>query len=115
MSEEYTGETIPTYVSGSGLAAETFGDRLEYDLYDMYIEPLKKYSSLFDEDGCIKDTVLDDFTRANVGVYDLLAEFHEMKLLDVIAEVEKSKISCGDRRTKKISYSHWIKSIRFQF
>ena len=82
LDNEFTGNTIATYCSGSGLAAETYAEAFQTESWQMYNDCVRHVAPALcrPEDGGIDDEVNDALAMEGVADYEMEESFRKLPL-----------------------------------
>lgn len=86
LSEEFTGNTVATYVSGSGRAAETYADEAESMARDLLYEWLRKHCPEFFDGGeyFASDSMVDVLCDAGCDAIWIMGIFNAQPLAPIV-------------------------------
>ena len=103
LDQEHTGQTIATYCSGAGLAAETFGDAFTQNcLWPAYGDGIRELAAdLIDDDGSVPDEVLDGLVMRDVGDCHFEQAFKELPLLETFTKHLQAAIASRAEEAKR--------------
>lgn len=117
---EATGNTVATYCSGSGFAAETYDNPAEEHAREAFIALVReKFPELLDPDGWINDYVLDELYGAECSELHLMEHFKQINLMECFLSHLSAAIALRHQRAKEESqraarkkkYENWLQSL----